>query len=144
MARGIRRLLILFAVLAAVSPTSALAAERPCAEAVLDDWSDGRIDGVYDRDCYLGAIEILPEDVRAYTTAADDIARALQARSSEPGGAAPAQERSLAGVDPAGAASVSSRGVPAALLLLGAIAVSVLAAGSAGVIARRVRVRRRS
>ena len=74
MAGGIRTclLVVLTAAAAAVSLTStAGAASGSCAEAVLEDWGDGRIDGVYERSCYFEAIEILPEDVRAYTSAAD-------------------------------------------------------------------------
>ena len=55
------------------------ARERDCARAVLDDRSDGRFDRVYAAPCSLAAIDGLPEDVRAYTTAKDDIARELYA-----------------------------------------------------------------
>ena len=54
-------------------------AERACGKAVLTDWADGRIDATYPAPCYLAAIAGLPEDVRAYTSAKDDIARELQA-----------------------------------------------------------------
>ena len=54
-------------------------AERACGKAVLTDWADGRIDKTYPGPCYLAAIEDLPEDVRAYTSAKDDISRELQA-----------------------------------------------------------------
>ena len=47
--------------------------------AVLTDWSDGGIDETYPGSCYLAAIEELPEDVLAYTSAQDDISRELQA-----------------------------------------------------------------
>jgi hypothetical protein len=56
-------------------------AERACGRAVLTDWADGRIDKTYPGPCYLAAIEDLPEDVRAYTSAKDDISRELQASS---------------------------------------------------------------
>jgi hypothetical protein len=54
-------------------------AERTCGRAVLTDWADGRIDKTYPGPCYIAAIEDLPEDVRAYTSAKDDISRELQA-----------------------------------------------------------------
>jgi hypothetical protein len=54
-------------------------AERACGQAVLTDWADGRIDQTYPGPCYLAAIDDLPEDVRAYTSAKDDISRELQA-----------------------------------------------------------------
>ena len=46
---------------------------------MLTDWADGGIDETYPGPCYLAAIEDLPEDVRAYTSAKDDISRELQA-----------------------------------------------------------------
>ena len=54
-------------------------AERACGKAVLTDWADGGIDETYPSPCYLAAIDNLPEDVRAYTSARDDISRELQA-----------------------------------------------------------------
>ena len=52
-------------------------AERACGKAVLSDWSDGRIDRTYPDPCYEAAIETMPEDLRAYSTAKDDISREL-------------------------------------------------------------------
>ncbi len=56
-------------------------AELACGKAVLTDWADGGIDETYPGPCYLAAIDELPEDVRAYTSAKDDISRELQASS---------------------------------------------------------------
>ena len=56
------------------------AAAASCGESVVTDWSDGRIDGVYPLHCYQSALDDLPEDVRAYSSAADDISRALEQR----------------------------------------------------------------
>jgi len=65
---------------AAGSPMPAFGA--PCATALVQDWSDnGRIDRVYAPSCYPAAIAALPEDVRAYGTAAEDIERALRDRA---------------------------------------------------------------
>ena len=48
---------------------------------MIDDWyDDGRVDGTYALHCYDDAIEILPRDVRDYSSAKDDIQRALQNR----------------------------------------------------------------
>ena len=59
---------------------SAAAAES-CGKKVIDDWyADGRVDGTYLPHCYDDAIEILPRDVRDYSSAKDDITRALQNR----------------------------------------------------------------
>ena len=57
--------------------STASQSERSCGRTVLTDWADGRIDRTYPGPCYLAAIDELPEDVRAYTSAKDDISRAL-------------------------------------------------------------------
>ena len=54
-------------------------ANRACGKAVLSDWADGRIDKSYPAPCYEAAIDTMPEDLRAYSTAKDDISRALYA-----------------------------------------------------------------
>lgn len=84
-------------VLAAASPAGAAAS---CGRAVIDDWYDnGRVDGTYALHCYDDAIEILPRDVRDYSSAKDDIQRALQARKrGEP--APPAQTDPTPGAVP--------------------------------------------
>ena len=65
-------------MLAVASPAGAA---QSCGRAVIDDWYDnGRVDGTYALHCYDDAIEILPRDVRDYSSAKDDIQRALQAR----------------------------------------------------------------
>ena len=64
---------------AALLPGRAAAA-TPCWKQVLNDWSKGRAIGVYPLHCYRDAIKNLPEDVRDYSNAADDISAALQAQ----------------------------------------------------------------
>jgi hypothetical protein len=59
-------------------------AEQACGRAVLADWADGRIDGTYPDPCYHAAIDAMPEDLRAYSTAKDDISRALYSHRVEP------------------------------------------------------------
>jgi hypothetical protein len=50
-----------------------------CAETLLQDWyDDGAFVTAYDPDCYRDALRVLPEDVRVYTSAVDDIERALR------------------------------------------------------------------
>ncbi len=69
---------VFLAVLAVASPAGAA---QSCGRAVIDDWYDnGRVDGTYALHCYDDAIEILPRDVRDYSSAKDDIQRALQNR----------------------------------------------------------------
>jgi hypothetical protein len=91
--------------LASARPASAAA----CWQRVLEDWKDGRIDGTYSAPCLRAAIVNMPEDLKIYGSAEDDITRALngmQARrlastphtSSSTSKAAPAAgSRSLSG-----------------------------------------------
>ena len=70
--------LLTFAALAISGPA---AAAKSCGKKVVDDWyADGRVDGTYPFRCYDDAIEILPRDVADYSSAIEDIERALQAR----------------------------------------------------------------
>ncbi len=57
------------------------AAATSCGKKVIDDWYDnGRVDGTYARHCYADAIDALQPDVRDYSSAKEDIERALQNR----------------------------------------------------------------
>ena len=47
---------------------------------MLNDWSNGRAIGSYPLHCYRDAISHLPEDLRDYSSAADDINAAMQAQ----------------------------------------------------------------
>lgn len=82
-------LLLLAALAAVLAVASPAGAAQSCGRAVIDDWYDnGRVDGTYALHCYDDAIEILPRDVRDYSSAKEDIQRALQA--AKRGDAAPA------------------------------------------------------
>lgn len=53
--------------------------EAHCASRVISDWADdGQVAGRYQLRCYRAAIRSLPEDLRAYSTAPDDIDRAMR------------------------------------------------------------------
>jgi hypothetical protein len=72
---------VLLAVLCLLAAPPAAAAGVPCGAAVISDWADnGRIDRSYAPRCYGAALRALPEDVRAYSTAVEDISRAMHAR----------------------------------------------------------------
>ena len=74
-------MLWLAAVVAAAGLTSVPAnAATPCWRTVQNDWADGRIDGLYPIGCYREAIAKLPADLLMYSSAEEDITRALQAR----------------------------------------------------------------
>jgi hypothetical protein len=84
-------------LLVASSPAGAAA---PCAEQIIDDWADNAvIDGTYPVRCYRDALASLPDDLLNYSSAADDIDRALQARlqgQADPGPATTADPGSSA------------------------------------------------
>jgi len=68
----------LVAGLLAVASAQPAAAATPCWKTLLNDWYDGRIDNVYPVHCYQDTLKHLPPDVSVYSSARDDILRALQ------------------------------------------------------------------
>jgi hypothetical protein len=113
---------------------------------VLGDWADGKIDHAHPGDCYLAAIDALPEDLRAYSSAADDIARAWRSQTRTAGAgvgatATGSTSRRLYGEQTAGGDAISSTGLgaPSAVVLaFGGIALAVIAGGlGAGLVRRR-------
>ena len=119
---------LLTAVLVALLPGTA-AARPACWKTLLNDWYDGRIDGVYPVACYRTAISHLPEDVRIYSSAPEDLTLALQRRIDS-------LDRSRAeAVREAPAAAGRSLPLPLATLL-GAAAILV-GGGLWGLFARR-------
>ena len=121
------------------SPETADGAALPCGEAVLRDWADGSIDRGYSADCYLAAIDDLPEDVRTYTSAEDDITRALQSRTDASAAQAGGRHLSAARADTAEPANPSSlRLPPVPVLLLAGLGLALLAVVLAVATTRRV------
>jgi hypothetical protein len=132
----------LAAVLAtALAAASGVGAATPCAEAVLADWQDNsRIDRVYDLPCYGDAIDAIPGDLRDYTDAADVIARAFQRATGRELETRTPQGRQTEVLPPTKVppvAASSQTSVPAPLLVLAALALTVLVAGGLGYVARR-------
>jgi hypothetical protein len=77
----VRALAPVAAFLALLAVAGPAAAAPSCGRQVIDDWyDDGRVDRTYPLHCYDDAIEALPPDVRDYSSAKEDIQRALQAR----------------------------------------------------------------
>ena len=171
---ALRALAVAIALAALLVAAAPAAAAQSCGRAVIDDWyEDGRVDGAYALHCYDDAIEGLPRDVRDYSSAKDDIQRALQARlrneeappartdptpSGDPDtpvsgdGAGPTDTDGtpVSGNDgddggaeaapPVDTESASS--VPIPLLILAALALLLVAGGSAGYLIRRYQARR--
>ena len=79
--RGLRPLLALTALLAALVFSGTGQANASCVSAVLNDWRDGRIDGAHSVACYQTALAQLPEDLRIYSSAESDIKRAMLSRT---------------------------------------------------------------
>lgn len=190
-ARALAALLALVALglVAAAASSEPAAAASACAKRVVDDWFDnGRVDNLYPLYCYRQAIKSLPGDARDYSSAEEDIRRALQYATrgkSDPGNGAPAQppapspspapsppasppppattsadpppapppsptttapepEPVDTGMQTEAGAPVDSAGassIPMPLIVLGGLALLLLAAGSAGYVTRRLQSR---
>jgi hypothetical protein len=149
-----RRLLLLTVAAAAlVAPTTAGAAS--CGTAVLKDWADGKLDRAYPVKCYQAALGAMPEDMRSYTSAPDDIRRALLARLRTArthhgelrGGArhvAAAPRKPARVALSAADVTAGTTGIPLPLIVIAAIGVVLLLAGSSGLLGRRFRAARHS
>jgi hypothetical protein len=159
---------------AVVRPVPAAAA-TPCWKALLNDGYDGRIDNTYPIHCYSDALKHLPADVQTYSSAHDDILRALQNAKAElrkkgtkitpdtlvppapksptkttghgttttgsqttttqPPGRKPPGGGLPSAVDKVNHSSPSS--IPLPLIVLGALALLLIAAGGIGLLAKR-------
>jgi hypothetical protein len=160
-----------FALLAAVAQPARAAASAgtPCWKVLLNDWYDGRIDGSYPRHCYSDALKHLPADVQTYSSAHDDILRALQSAIAKqrklghkigpntlvkpPAGPKKGsgsktsttttgrqKGKGLAGIGNTGSPS----SLPVPLLILGGLALVLVAAGGAGLVVKRIQARRQN
>jgi hypothetical protein len=149
--------------LAALMSGPAVAA-TPCWKQVLNDWSKGRAIGVYPLHCYRDAIRNLPEDLRDYSNAADDINAALQAQIahrdnrttqiSPPAGTNPdgkSGNRSATGHDPSPSAyrraidnlgTSNADAVPIPLLVLASLGAALLALAATMTVTKRLRALR--
>jgi len=144
-------------LLGSVSVTPA-AAKRPCWKDVASDWfSDLKVDGVYAPHCYREAIKHLPPVTDSYSTARDEIRRAMLyalAHPTKPSG--PANTPTLgAGLGPGegGDAGLiqslleklgpkNADSIPLPLLVLAGISLLLLGTAGASYIARRVQAKR--
>ena len=163
------------ALLGAVAqPARAASAGTPCWKVLLNDWYDGRIDGTYQRHCYSDALKHLPADVSTYSSAHDDILRALQsaiAKQRKAGHAVGANTPIVPSTGPkkggggkggtttttttttgpdkgTGLAGKLNPGSPSSLpvplLVLGGLALLLVAAGGAGLAVKRIQARRQN
>jgi hypothetical protein len=182
LAQSLLKAVVVTALVAGAFAGAAVHAPRaqaaiPCWKVLLHDWYDGRIDHVYPVHCYRDALKHLPTDVSTYSSAHDDILRALQSaialqkkqhktvsantpippqskgpddgagsnNSSGPapsGGTEPGRDTGTGLASEVSSSSPSS--VPTPLIVLGALALVLVAAGGAGLLAKRIQARRQS
>jgi hypothetical protein len=153
----VRALVVVVAALA-VFAAPASAAPAPCWKTLMTEWYGGSIKHIYPIHCYHDALGHLPRDVQNYSSARDDILRALQqaiAAQKNGGGTTtnttgattptttttsttPTKHKrspistALRDITPGGPDSF-----PLPLLILGMLALLLVAAGVAGMIWRR-------
>jgi hypothetical protein len=155
---------------AGVAPAATKRSSTACWKTLINDWYDGRIDGIYAIHCYREALNHLPSDVDTYSSARDDIQQALQKRITEsrnghtttttagggpnttpPGGSGPdgggpddGNQSANGPINDAINAGKpgSADSLPVPLLVLGGVALVLMAAGGAGFVARRARLQR--
>ena len=135
------------------------AAKTSCARQIIEQWVDvHRIDSTYPLHCYREAIAHVPEDLRVYTGIVDDILSARQKASRSnvrrPTAFDPSAIKSAkkqAAKDPSPAlfkqafdklGSRNADAVPLPLLILAGLSLLLIAAGAAGLVARRLRARK--
>src|SRR4051812_17925428 len=163
-----KRLVLVVLVLAAFAPATAHAAV-PCRDRIYNDWyGDGKIATTYPISCYKDALAHIRADAATYSSLADDIRSAMQGALARAHGhtSVPAQigKGGKGGVEPAVAtihskqttneqategdpsstiasapAGETGGGVPLPILVLGALALLLAAAGAAGTVVRRRR-----
>jgi hypothetical protein len=139
-------LTLLLVALAQASPSLAA---QPCWRDVIDEWTDKqRVSSTYPIKCYNQALENLPNDIEDYTDAADQIAQARQdaLRGDDvrfPSGAGdddPNDGGPIGSVLDSGTGDSGS--IPLPLVILGILAALLMAAGGAGLLARKLQARR--
>jgi hypothetical protein len=144
-------------LLGSISVTPA-AAKRPCWKDVASDWfSDLKVDGTYPPHCYQEAIKHLPPVTDSYSTARDEIRRAMLyalAHPTKPSGPAntPTLGEGLGPGEGGDAGLIQSLleklgpknadAIPIPLLVLAGISLLLLGTAGASYVARRVQSKR--
>jgi hypothetical protein len=151
-------ILCLSALALGVAAPPAHAAGVPCWKALINDWYDGRIDETYPTSCYTEAIQHLPQDVDTYSSAKDDIERALLASLRQDRRESPTYDPTQAAGGGTAGSDTGSKGiiyraiewlgpsnadaVPLPLLILAGVAFLLLAAAGGSFVNRRFQARR--
>jgi hypothetical protein len=119
-------------LLATVSPASA---EAPCWKRVTLDWADnGTVDKTYPLPCYTDAIDNMTTTMSLYSSFEEDIRRAQQRviANQHGSGGGPV----TIAQDPA---TSDDGGVPTLLIVLGGLAIVLVAVGAVGIVRKRGR-----
>jgi hypothetical protein len=165
MPKFLKPLILVFTAAAAAAAFGVSTAQASaCSSALIRDWyDDGRIDGTYQVHCYREALKDIPEDQLVYGTLRDDLTRALSLVYAKhhgditpstpvpPGGGGPSDPNSSAGgkhdkgifhwlAKTIGPNSANS--VPVPLLVLGGLALALVAAAAISFFARRYQARK--
>jgi len=139
----------------------------PCRDRIYNDWyKDGKIASTYSIACYRDALKHVPADARTYSSLADDIRAAEQAAIARAHGKTVPEQIGKGGTGavspatatipsettpgvtdattPSGAVVVKSSsssggGIPLPILVLGGIAIALVAIGAIGAGVRRFR-----
>ena len=165
---SMKRSLILVVLLAAVAvPGTASASGAPCRNNVFNDWyPDGKIASTYPVACYRDALKHIPPDAAIYSSLSDDIRAAMRAAIRRSHGlSAPATvghgakaigagsvmgtTASVTSAAPSHTDAAKDNGViatasnaPLPILVLGGLALLLVATGAIGAGVRYVRSRR--
>jgi hypothetical protein len=158
-------ILVMTAALAAAAFGVGTAKASACSSALIHDWYvDGRIDATYPVHCYHEALKDIPEDQIVYGTLRDDLTRALQQVISDHhghvtamtpvpgagGGNGPDGPGGTGGKHDEGffhwlakkIGPSSANSVPVPLLVLGGLALALIAAAAVSFFARRHQTRK--
>jgi hypothetical protein len=164
----VKRLLLLATLLAVALPGPAGASTSPCRNKIFNDWyPDGKIASTYPVACYRDALKHMPPDARVYSSLGDDIRAAMRAAQRRSQGlsaplvvghgskaiGAASVKGALVSIDaskkvphdPVASTDVvaTASGTPLPILVLGGLALALVAAGAVGVGVRHVRNRDR-
>ncbi len=158
-------ILVVTAALAAAAFGVSTAQASACSSALIRDWYvDGRIDNTYPVHCYREALKDIPEDQLVYGTLRDDLTRALQQVISDHNGhvtpMTPIPGAGGGNGDGSGGTTGGSHdegffhwlaktigpstanSVPVPLLVLGGLALALIAAAAVSFFARRYQTRK--
>lgn len=160
--------ILLLALLAAAVWVPVGHSAVPCRDRIYNEWyASGKISTTYPTSCYRDALKHIPADAQVYSSLGSDIKRALQAALARTTSANPSRIPSSVGSGhllspiasqtkgavttktsgpPNGQAvgatvGASSNGLPTPVLVLGAVAIMLAAAGLVGTGVRYVRKR---